>query len=77
MYVVLIFMSLAQEQLVEWKEIFGRHGLRVRLEKTEVLWVGQQKKDLDIIIIIKFISTTLTVNIQTQVEKVEKEQEKA
>ena len=37
-----------QEQLVEWKEIFGRHGQRVSLEKTEVLCVGQQKKDLDI-----------------------------
>ena len=37
-----------QEWSVEWKEIFGRHGLKVGLEKTEVLWVGQQKKDLDI-----------------------------
>ena len=37
-----------QELLVDWKEIFGKHGLRVSLEKTEVLWVGQQKKDLDI-----------------------------
>ena len=33
---------------MEWKEIFGKHGLRVSLEKTEVLWVGQQKQDLDI-----------------------------
>ena len=33
-----------QECLGEWKEIFGRHRLRVSLEKTEVLWVGQQKK---------------------------------
>ena len=37
-----------QEQLVDWKEIFGKHGLRVSLEKMEVLWVGQQIKDLDI-----------------------------
>ena len=37
-----------QEQLVDWKEILGKHTLRVSLEKTEVLWVGQQKKDLDI-----------------------------
>ena len=37
-----------QEQLVEWKEIFSKHGLRVSLEKTEVLWVGQQKENLDI-----------------------------
>ena len=29
-----------QERLVKWKEIFGKHGLRVSLEKTEVLWVG-------------------------------------
>ena len=33
-----------QDRLVEWKEIFGRYGLRVSLEKTEVFWVGQQKK---------------------------------
>ena len=37
-----------QERLVEWKEIFGRHGLRENLEMMEVLWVGQQKEDLDI-----------------------------
>ena len=37
-----------QERLVDWKEIFGKHGLRVSLEKTEVLWVGLQRKDLDI-----------------------------
>ena len=36
-----------QERFVEWKDIHGRHGLRVSLEKTEVPWVGQQKKDLD------------------------------
>ena len=35
-----------QERLVDWKEIFGKHGLRVSLEKTEVLWVGQQKNIL-------------------------------
>ena len=35
-----------QERLVDWKEIFGKHELRVSLEKTEVLWVGQQKKIL-------------------------------
>ena len=37
-----------QERLVDWKDIFGKHGLRVSLEKMEVLWVGQQKKDLDV-----------------------------
>ena len=33
-----------QERLVDWKETFGKHGLRVILKKTEVFWVGQQKK---------------------------------
>ena len=33
-----------QEQLIEWKDIFSRHGLRVRLEKTEVMWVGHRRK---------------------------------
>ena len=37
-----------QERLVDWKEIFGKHGQKISLEKTEVLWVGQQKKDFDI-----------------------------
>ena len=37
-----------QERLVEWKEIINRHRLRVSLEKTEVFWVGQQNKYLDI-----------------------------
>ena len=35
-----------QEQLNEWKDIFSRHGLRVRLVKTEVMWVGFRKKEL-------------------------------
>ena len=28
-----------QEHLIEWKDIFSRHG---RLEKTEVMWVGHR-----------------------------------
>ena len=35
-----------QEQLIEWKDIFSRHGLRVRLVKTEVMWVGYRRKEL-------------------------------
>ena len=35
-----------QERLVDWKEIFGKYGLRVSLEKTGVLSVWQQKKIL-------------------------------
>ena len=27
-----------QKQLIEWKDIFSRDGLRVRLVKTEVMW---------------------------------------
>ena len=27
-----------QNQLIEWKDIFSRHRLRVSLEKTEVMW---------------------------------------
>ena len=33
-----------QEVLREWKEAFGKHGLKMRMEKTEVMWVGQQRK---------------------------------
>ena len=32
-----------QERLVEWKEIFDRHGLRVSLKKIEVLWVTRKR----------------------------------
>ena len=38
-----------EEQLIVWKDImFSRFGLRVRLEKTEVMWVGQRRKELEI-----------------------------
>ena len=29
-----------QEQLIEWKDMFSTRGLRVSLEKTQVMWVG-------------------------------------
>ena len=35
-----------QEQLIKWKDIFSRHGLRLRLVKTEVMWVGFRRKEL-------------------------------
>ena len=35
-----------QEQLIEWKDMFSRLGLRVCLEKTEVMWVGHRRKEL-------------------------------
>ena len=37
-----------QEQLIEWKYMFSRHGLRVSLEKMEVMWVGHRRKELEI-----------------------------
>ena len=37
-----------QEVLEEWKGVFEKHGLRMSLEKTEVMWVGQQREELNI-----------------------------
>ena len=36
------------ESLVEWKEAFKQHGLRVNLEKTEVLSIGAHSEELNI-----------------------------
>ena len=33
-----------QEVLGEWKEAFWKHWLKMSMEKTEVMWVGQQRK---------------------------------
>ena len=37
-----------QEVLEEWKGVFEKHGLRMSLEKTEVMWVGHQREELNI-----------------------------
>ena len=37
-----------QEVLDEWKGVFEKHGLRMSLEKTEVMWVGHQREELNI-----------------------------
>ena len=37
-----------QEVLEEWKGVFEKHGLRMNLEKTEVMWVGHQREELNI-----------------------------
>ncbi|KAI0227441.1 hypothetical protein LSAT2_022121 [Lamellibrachia satsuma] len=37
-----------QQVLDEWKGVFEKHGLRMSLEKTEVMWVGQQREELNI-----------------------------
>ena len=37
-----------QEVLLEWKNLFEGHGLRMSLDKTEVLSVGRQRQELGI-----------------------------
>ena len=37
-----------QEILEEWNGLFTRHGLKLNLEKTEVLHIGHQREELDI-----------------------------
>ena len=37
-----------QEVLEEWKGVFEKHGLRMGLEKTEVIWVEHQREELNI-----------------------------
>ena len=36
------------ESLEEWNGLFTRHGLKINLEKTEVLHIGHQREELDI-----------------------------
>ena len=37
-----------QESLQEWNGLFTSHGLKINLEKTEVLHIGHQREELDI-----------------------------
>ena len=37
-----------QEVLEEWKGVFEKHGLRMSLEKTEVMWIGNKREELNI-----------------------------
>ena len=37
-----------QETMEEWNGLFTKHGLKLNLEKTEVLHIGQQREELDI-----------------------------
>ena len=37
-----------QETLEEWIALFTRYGLKISLEKTEVLHIGHQREQLDI-----------------------------
>ena len=40
--------EMLNESLEEWKEAFKQHGLRVNLEKTEVLSIGAHREELNI-----------------------------
>ena len=37
-----------QETLEEWNGLFTRHGLKLSIEKTEMLHIGHQREELDI-----------------------------
>ena len=37
-----------QEVLDDWKGVFKKHEMRMSLEKTEVMWVGNQREELNI-----------------------------
>ena len=37
-----------QKTLEEWNGLFIRHGMKLSLEKTEVLHIGHQREELDI-----------------------------
>ena len=37
-----------QDALEEWNEIFKKHGLKMNLDKTEVMWVGKHREELNI-----------------------------
>ena len=36
-----------RETLEEWNRLFTRHGLKINLDKTEVLHIGHQREELD------------------------------
>ena len=35
-----------QEVLGEWKEAFGKNGLKMSMEKTQAIWVGSRENKL-------------------------------
>ena len=39
-----------QKALQEWNNTFSKHGLRMNLEKTEVMWIGEQEVDLHVVV---------------------------
>ena len=36
--------------LEEWNEMFKKHGLKMNLDKTDVMWVGKQREELNIML---------------------------
>ena len=39
-----------QKKLQEWSNTFRKQGLRMNLEKTEVMWIGEQEVDLHVVV---------------------------
>ena len=39
-----------QKTLQEWSNIFRKHGIRMNLEKIEVMWIGEQEVDLHVVV---------------------------
>ena len=39
-----------QKTLQEWSNTFRKHGLRMNLEKTEVMWIIEQEVDLHVVV---------------------------
>ena len=37
-----------QGALEEWNEMFKKHGLKINLDKTEVMWVGKLREEPNI-----------------------------
>ena len=37
-----------QGALEEWNDMFKKHGLKMNLDKTEVMWAGKQREELNI-----------------------------
>ena len=45
-----------QGALEEWNEMFKKRGLSMNLDKAEVMWVGKQREELNIILEGKYIN---------------------
>ena len=52
-----------QGALEELNEMFKKHGLKMNLDKTEVMWVGKQREELNIMLEEKDIKQTISVEI--------------